>query len=88
MPAPIEAARPTRKASHGFLGGDGGGEDRGQRGDRAIHQAGQSGLHDLQDEEAAIGFLLGVARAGVEFVAAQFFGAIFVRAFFLGEIVE
>ena len=88
MPAPIEAARPTRKASYGLLGGDGGGEHRGQRGDGAVHQAGQTGLHDLQDEEAAVGFVLGVARAVVEFVAAQFFRAIFVRALFLRQVVE
>ena len=65
----------------GFVGGDGRGEDRRQGGDGAIHQAGQSGLDHLQHEEAAVGFLLLLARAGVQFVFAEFLGAIAVGAF-------
>ena len=56
------SGQPDEEGVLRFLGGDRGGEDRGERGDGAVHQAGQAGLHDLQDEEAAVGFVLCGAR--------------------------
>ena len=58
MPAPTEAASPTRKASQGLRVAKAAAKQRRERGDRAIHQAGQAGLDDLQDEKAAAGFVL------------------------------
>ena len=52
MPAPIEAARPTRKAFQ-TAGGEGGGEHRRQRRDRAVHQPGEPRLHTRSTKCAA-----------------------------------
>ena len=79
---------PDQEGVVGFLGSDGCGEDGRQGGDGAIHQAGETRLYDLQDEEAAVGFILGVARAGAELVAPQCFGFVLVHAFFLRQVVE
>src|SRR4029078_12568444 len=66
MPAPIEAARAARKRSGrrpgamcargdregvgADAGSEGGGEERGQRADAAVHEAGEAGLNNLQHE--------------------------------------
>jgi hypothetical protein len=47
MPAPIEAARPTRKVCQ-FC--EGGREQGRQCRDRAVHQTGEAGLDVLQNE--------------------------------------
>ena len=63
MPAPTEAARPTRKVFHGIAGRERGGEHRRQRRDRTVHQADKAGLDDLQDEAPALALVLVVAGA-------------------------
>src|SRR5205823_2992270 len=50
--------------------------------------AGQSRLDNLEDEESAVGFILGVDGAGTQLVLDQFFCAVFVRALLLCQIIE
>ena len=88
MPAPTEAARPTRKASQLLVGSEGRGEDRGQRRDRAIHEAGQTGLHDLEHEQAAAGGVLVALGLGRQLLRLQLAGAMLVGALRLGQVVE
>ena len=64
------------------------GEHRRQRGDRPIHQSSQPGLHDLQYEQAPVGFVLAVLDVGLQLGLLQLLGAILVRALFLRQIVQ
>ena len=54
MPAPIDAASPTRNASQADMRGECRGEYGRERGNGTIHQSRETGLHDLQHEEAAV----------------------------------
>src|SRR5438309_113834 len=63
-------------------------ENRRQRRNRSIHEAGQTGLNNLQDEQLAIGLLLLRYCVFRKLVLFQFLGAILMRALFLGQIIE
>ncbi len=52
MPAPIDAGKADQKGLPILMGGEGGREQRRQRRNRAVHQAGEAGLHILQDKHA------------------------------------
>ena len=54
---PQAAASPTQEVFPVSAGGEGGREEWGQRGDGAVHEAGQARLHDLQHEEPVAGRL-------------------------------
>ena len=87
MPAPRLAARPTRKVSQLFLRGERRGEQRRQRRNRAVHQAGQARLHDLQHEQSRLRrrlFLVRRRRRG----RFQFLGDALVLAFLLGQVAQ
>lgn len=62
-------------------------ENRRQRRDRAVHQAREPWLDDLQNEKFAIGGFFLAARSFVEFFG-QVLGAVFMAALFLGKVVE
>ena len=64
------------------------GENRRQSRDRSIHQTGQAGLHDLEHEETPVRFVFFPLDVGTQLLLSQFVGPVFVRAFFLREIVE
>ena len=68
MPAPIAAASPTRNVAR-TVGGKGRGKERRERRDRAVHEAGEAGLHVLQHEHAARGLILRRPRARLELCA-------------------
>ncbi len=72
----------------GVVGGEGRREQRRERRDRAIHQAGEARLHVLQHEHAARSLvLLGAGRLGEDLLA-ELLGEVLVRRFLLGETVE
>jgi hypothetical protein len=83
MPAPIEAARPTRKVR-----GEGGREQRRQRRDRAVHQAGEARLDVLQHEHAPLRPFLRRAHVGLEDLAGQPGGEVLVALLDFREIAE
>ncbi len=70
------------------MGGEGRGKERSERGDRAIHQAGQTGLDELQHEEPPVR----VFFIGLGFFSEVFFFECARRAgmfsFFIGEKVQ
>ena len=72
----------------GVAGGEGGGEHRRQRRHRAVHQADQAGLDDLQDEAAARVLVLVVARVGGEDRFFEIGGEVLVLDLGLGEVAE
>ena len=63
MPAPIEAASPTRKAFHELWVAKRRGEHRRERRHRTVHQADKAGLDDLQDKPPALVLRFVVRRA-------------------------
>ena len=70
------------------LSGERGGEYGRERGDGAVHESGQAGLHDLQYKQAPIGLVLAVLDVGLQLGLFELFGAVFVRAFFLRQVVQ
>ena len=84
MPAPTLAASPTRKVSQLLMRGEGSGEQRRERGDRAVHQAGQTRLNNLQQEQPFLLRRFGFAELG----QGDSFGSLRVAAFLLGEVPE
>ena len=55
IPAPTAVASPMRKTVCGVVRREGRGEDGGERGDRAVHEAREAGLDDAQDEVLIVG---------------------------------
>ena len=88
MPAPIGSRHADQESVPALMGGEGGGKHRGQGGDGTVHQSGEAGLHDLQDEEAAAGAIFILFYAGAELFFLQFLGAGLVAAFDGGEVIE
>ena len=86
MPAPRLAARPTRKVVPAVAGGEGGGEQRRQGRDRAVHQPGQARLDHLQHEQPLPRGRL-VRRAGAAAPRATSAIAL-VLALLLGQVAE
>ena len=68
------------------MGGKGGGKQRRQGRDRAVHQPGEARLHVLQQEHAAGGLVLLGARAGGEDLLFELVGQALVRDLGLGEL--
>src|SRR2546430_3339048 len=68
--------------------GKGGGEQRRQRRDRAVHQSGESRLHVLQHEHAPPCLVLFGAHIGAQNFAGQLDREFFVALFFLREVAE
>ena len=88
MPAPIEAARPTRNAFHGVVGRERRREHRRERRHRTVHQADEAGLDDLQDEPPALVLLFAVADGlGQQFLL-EAGGDLVVLLLGLGEVAE
>ena len=88
MPAPIEAASPTRNASQVLLRGEGGGEHRRQGGDRAVHQPGQPGLDHPQHERGPGARVLAAADIVRQVLVAQLVGAMFMLHLGVGQVAE
>ena len=88
MPAPIEAASPTRKAFHELWVAKRRGEHRRERRHRAVHQADQAGLDDLQDKPPAL--VLRFARPGVvgQHLVLEAGGELVVLVLGLGEVAR
>ena len=70
------------------MGRKGGGEQRRQRRDRTVHQAGKSGLDILQHEHAPAGLVFFGARVGIEDVVGQLDRERLVALLFFGKIAE
>ena len=87
MPAPTEAARPTRKASQTVLGCKSGGKHRSESGYRAVHQARESWLYDLQHEEPPLDILFFLLDGGSDRLLERLGGCI-VAALDFGEVSE
>jgi hypothetical protein len=64
------------------------GEHRRQRGNGPVYEPGESGLYDLQNEQAPVRLIFPVFDVGLKLGSFEFFGAIFVRAFLLRQVVE
>src|SRR5579863_668987 len=77
-----------QKSVPGIAGGECGSEDRCERRDGAIHQTGQAGLHNLQNEKPAARPFFILRNIGAQFFFFQLLGAVFVSALFLGQVVE
>ena len=71
----------------GIVRGEGGGEQRRQRRDRAVHEAGEPRLDILQHEHAPRGLVLGGARAAARSFA-EFVGELLVLVLGRGEARE
>ena len=71
----------------GIMGGEGGGEHRRQRRHRAVHQADETRLDDLQDEAPARVFVLGWRGVGAG-VSPRARRRSVVLAFRLGEVAQ
>src|SRR5258708_2842737 len=71
-----------------IMGGEGSGEDRSECGDRAIHQSGETWLHNLEDKQAPLRTLFIFLDAGRQLFFVEFLSAFFVFAFFVDQIVE
>ena len=87
IPAPREAARPTRKSVPTVLCCKSGGKHRSESGYRAVHEAGEPRLHDLQHEESALGILFFLLDGGSDRLLERFCGSI-VAALDFGEVSE
>ena len=83
MPAPTD--EPDQKRLPRVVGGEGGGKQRRQRRDRAVHQSSEARLHVLQQEHAPRGFVLLGASAGRQDLLAELVGQAFVLRLGLGE---
>ena len=88
MPAPTDAASPTRNVGQLALRGEGRGEQRRQRRHGTVHQSHQPRLNDLEQEELPGGFRLGLLLArrlpgGIELA-----GKDFVPPLGLGQIAQ
>jgi hypothetical protein len=81
MPEPDQECRP------GVVGSEGRCEQRGERRDRPVHEAGQPRLHILQHEHAPRGLVFGDARARRDLFA-ELVGEFFVRVLGRGEVVQ
>ena len=73
-----------RKCIMCTMGGEGGCKQRGERGNRTVHQAGEPGLHHLEHEESAAGFILPFAHLGRQHSPLQLIGLLRMRALLLG----
>src|SRR5262249_31827037 len=71
-----------------IAGGERRGEDGRERRDRAVHQAGKAGLNNLQNKQAAVGFLFFGLDAGGELFFFERIGTLFVAALLVGQIVQ
>ena len=70
------------------MGGQRRGKNRRQGGDGSVHQPGEPGLHNLQNEEASLSdFLIGLHVRG-EFLFVEFLGAHFVSALFIRQVIQ
>jgi hypothetical protein len=81
MPAPSDAASPTRNASQLF-------KYRGERGNRSVHESRQARLDDLQHEEPTLCFLFFLFLAAAQLFAAQFLCPVGVIALLLRQIIQ
>src|ERR1700719_1354245 len=64
IPAPTEAAMPTRKASLLVCVAKAAAKDGRERRDGAVHQSSEAGLDNLEHEAATLGLVFLVACAG------------------------
>ena len=88
MPAPIEAASPTTKAFHDIVRRERRGEHRRERRDRAVHQADQPRLDDLQNEAPALALGFIVPDGGGQHSLLEAGGELVVLVLGLGEVAE
>ena len=70
------------------MGGEGGGEERRERRYRAVHQPSQTGLNDLEHEQALPGRRLSFQRTGRPLRALEFFGQAGVLTLLTRQITE
>ncbi len=81
------SCEPDQECRPGIVGGEGRCEQRRQRGDRAIHEAGEARLHILQHEHALGGLVFGGARFRRDLLA-EVVGELFVLVLGGGKVVE
>src|SRR4029453_11198799 len=68
--------------------GDRRGEYGSERRYRSVHQAGETGLHDLEYEQSAPSLLLVLSNFWTQFLGSELLRPIFVRALLLCQVVE
>jgi len=78
IPAPTDAAIPTRKAFQLLRVASAAAKDRGQGRHRSVHEARKTGLNDLQHEQPPARSILVRPDARPELLLAQFLRLVFV----------